>query len=205
MGMSTDSVHVIPVHITSSQDGLHIWCDATDGRDGGSTVLQSVPITRGGTVGVTGSLREVATSVGGTQPAQRMRERGSTSAGLVITVCSAERVSTLDEKRDNTEKLKQEIHDILFEEQRNIPEGVYIRLMDVMKRYTHLQVVDSINDARLFDELDDISQVNGNVRPLTHNPPPVQRRVLTRDVHVTHEIVLQALIGCDKFHHKLST
>ena len=39
-------------------------------------------------------------------------------------------------KKDNNSKyikLKQQIHDILFEEQKHIPEGVYIKLMNILK------------------------------------------------------------------------
>ena len=36
-------------------------------------------------------------------------------------------------RTDRLNKLKQRIHDILFEEQGRIPEGVYIKLMDVLK------------------------------------------------------------------------
>ena len=36
-------------------------------------------------------------------------------------------------RTDRLNKLKQRIRDILFEEQGRIPEGVYIKLMDVLK------------------------------------------------------------------------
>ena len=44
----------------------------------------------------------------------------------------------LDKKRDNLDKqrlnlLKQKIHDILFDNQESIPEGVYLQLMDAIK------------------------------------------------------------------------
>ena len=39
----------------------------------------------------------------------------------------------LYKKHDNTEKLKRKIHDVLFEEKQTIPEGVYIKLMNVIK------------------------------------------------------------------------
>lgn len=39
----------------------------------------------------------------------------------------------MNAKAHRLNKLKQRIHDILFEEQERIPEGVYIKLMDVLK------------------------------------------------------------------------
>jgi len=39
----------------------------------------------------------------------------------------------MNARADRLNKLKQRIHDILFEEQKRIPEGVYIKLMDALK------------------------------------------------------------------------